>query len=290
MGTKHRSTKVAGAKKALGETKMKAMACPSRNRTGSRVKEILGSSSCRHELIHSQEHASRCSGDRNRGIPADACTNSIYLSQPCTAFVGDRLFETGSLIEVALAARAAVSDGLSEAVTIFNDTTGCVVELNLLGSQRALIAQLYEQSIKSASREAETQGLGSNSIPSRRRRGRPKLGVVSREVSLLPQHWEWLSAQPGGASVMLRRLVEKACHESCDAHPEAVQRERAYQFISTVGKSLPNFNETASALLSGDRERFTHELSFWPVDIASYALRLAFGSEASATNSAPISE
>lgn len=266
---------------------MKAMAYSSLNRTGSRVKEVLGRSACRQELVHSQACASRCTDDRKHGIPADAFKNSIYLSQPCTAFVGDRLFETGSLIEVALASRAAVSDGLFDAVTIFNDTTGGVVELNLLGSQHALIAQLYEQSIRSASNEADAQGLGSSSRPSPRRRGRPKLGVVSREVTLLPQHWEWLSAQPGGASVMLRRLVEKACQASCDAHPEAMQRERAYRFISTVGKSLPNFNETVSALLSGNSERFTRELSFWPVDMASYALRLVFGSEASAANSAP---
>ena len=50
-----------------------------------------------------------------------------------------------------------------------------------------------------------------------RPRGRPKLGVVAREITLLPRHWEWLATQPGGASVALRKLVDAARHTYADS-------------------------------------------------------------------------
>ena len=52
------------------------------------------------------------------------------------------------------------------------------------------------------------------------RPGRPQLGVTPREVTLLPRHWDWLATQPGGASVALRTLVERACRD-----PKARQRQ-----------------------------------------------------------------
>ncbi|MFY0534142.1 DUF2239 family protein [Nannocystis pusilla] len=41
--------------------------------------------------------------------------------------------------------------------------------------------------------------LAAEEPPARTGPGRPKLGVVSREVSLLPRHWEWLERQPSGS-------------------------------------------------------------------------------------------
>jgi hypothetical protein len=194
------------------------------------------------------------------------------------------------LIEVALAAHDAIATDAYDSATIFDDATGVTVDLDLGVSKARIIAQLYEQSTVAPTPVRESRPVSGPCFveerPAPRRRGRPKLGVVAREVTLLPHHWEWLAAQPGGTSVMLRQLVEKACEASCDAHPDAMQRERATRFISTVGKSLPNFNETVNALLSGNRERFTHELSFWPIDMATYAFRLAFGSEVCATSNA----
>ncbi|MDO8901405.1 MAG: DUF2239 family protein, partial [Phenylobacterium sp.] len=70
--------------------------------------------------------------------------------------------------------------------------------------------------------------------PEPARRGRPKLGVVAREVTLLPRHWDWLAQQPGGASVTLRRLVEQARKADAEtgAGDQRRRREAAYRFMS----------------------------------------------------------
>lgn len=224
---------------------------------------------------------------------AGTISSAAFLSKPCSAFSGERLLSSGTLIEVALAAHSAAGRGAAEEVMIFDDSTGAVIDLNIRGPKAKLIAQLYEQSIATAAPNENTapQAGGANDAPrATRRRGRPKLGVISREVTLMPRHWEWLASQPGGISVMLRRLVDKACQAAGHEHSASLRCDLAYRFISAVGKSQPNFNETASALRSGNRERFTQELSFWPVDMAAYAFRLAFGSEASAMSNAQIPE
>ncbi len=74
-----------------------------------------------------------------------------------------------------------------------------------------------------------------------RGRGRPKLGVVAREVTLLPRHWDWLNAQPGGASVALRKLVEQARRANGDADRARAAREAAYHFMSAMAGDLPAF-------------------------------------------------
>lgn len=236
---------------------------------------------------------------RNVGDPAfafvDAQSNAPFLSRPCSAFCGEQLLSSGPLIEVALAAHHASGTDDAGPVVIFDDTTGDLVNLDLRAPKAALIAQLYEQSIAMPASDAkrgkpQASDKIDNGAPPSRRRGRPKLGVVSREITLLPRHWEWLARQPGGASVMLRRLVDAACQVAGETHPGGIVRERVYRFISAVGINRSNFNETVSALLSGNRERFTYELSFWPADVSTYALRLAFGSEPKAINGAIKSE
>lgn len=105
--------------------------------------------------------------------------------------------------------------------------------------------------------------------------GRPKLGVVAREVTLLPRHWDWLARQPGGASVALRKLVEEArrTHEGRDAVRAA--REAAYRFMTEIAGDLPGFEEAARALFAGERERFETHVAAWPEDVRSYLTRLA---------------
>ncbi|WP_295542652.1 DUF2239 family protein [uncultured Pseudacidovorax sp.] len=107
--------------------------------------------------------------------------------------------------------------------------------------------------------------------------GRPRLGVVAREVTLLPRHWDWLSRQPGGASVALRRLVEDARRVYADRDAARAAREAAYGFMSSVASALPGFEEASRALFAGDPERFAAHLSGWPADVADYARHLARG-------------
>ena len=105
--------------------------------------------------------------------------------------------------------------------------------------------------------------------------GRPKLGVVSREVTLLPRHWEWLASQPGGASVVLRRLVEQERRQGSGKQQRRAAHEAAYKFMSAIAGDLPGFEEATRALFADNRARFEQEMAKWPPDIRAYAINLA---------------
>jgi uncharacterized protein len=109
-----------------------------------------------------------------------------------------------------------------------------------------------------------------------RGRGRPKLGVVPREVTLLPRHWDWLNSQPGGASVALRKLVEQARRDQADSDRRREAREAAYRFISALAGDFPRFEDASRALFAGDRALFIERTRDWPGDVAAYARWLAF--------------
>jgi hypothetical protein len=109
-----------------------------------------------------------------------------------------------------------------------------------------------------------------------RGRGRPKLGVVAREVTLLPRHWDWLNTQPGGASVALRKLVEEARRTSGDRDRTRAAQEAAYHFMSAIAGDLPGFEEATRALFAYDRRRFGDLVAQWPEDVRDHAIRLAF--------------
>ena len=113
-----------------------------------------------------------------------------------------------------------------------------------------------------------------------RGRGRPKLGVVAREVTLLPRHWEWLNAQPGGASVALRKLVEAARRTNGDADRLRAARDAAYHFMSAMAGNLTNFEEASRALFADDRRRFTSLIAAWPPDIRDHVAKLAYADAA----------
>ncbi len=110
-----------------------------------------------------------------------------------------------------------------------------------------------------------------------RGRGRPRLGVKAREVTLLPRQWEWLAAQPGGASAAIRRLVEQARK----GEPDPVSaRDAVYRFITEMGGDRPNSEEALRALYRGDLGRFAELIADWPEDVQDYARRLLGGSAA----------
>ena len=113
-----------------------------------------------------------------------------------------------------------------------------------------------------------------------RGRGRPKLGVVAREVTLLPRHWEWLGAQPGGASVALRKLVDEARRASGDVDRARAARDAAYHFMSVMAGNLAGFEEASRALFADDRRRFVGLVAGWPDDIRDHVVKLAFSDRA----------
>jgi hypothetical protein len=99
--------------------------------------------------------------------------------------------------------------------------------------------------------------------------------VVAREVTLLPRQWDWLAAQPRGASVTLRLLVDAARKQGESAERELGARERTYRFLHALGGDLPGFEEVSRALFAGDRARFSAGLSAWSPDVAAQALEFA---------------
>jgi len=112
-----------------------------------------------------------------------------------------------------------------------------------------------------------------------RGRGRPRLGVIAREVTLLPSHWDWLNVQPGGASVALRKLVDAARRTSGDRDRVRAAQESTYRFMSAIAGNLPGFEEATRALFAYDRRRFGQLISAWPEDVRDYAIRLAFADQ-----------
>ena len=141
-----------------------------------------------------------------------------WSTSACTAFEGSHCIAAGELKDVALHAKHAVDAAASSltpaAVLIFNDATSEVIELDWRGSvdefvaKFALLAQQLDTPITSAEPEVTAESVAVKAES--KGPGRPKLGVVPREVTLLPRHWEWLATQTGGASVALRKLVEVA--------------------------------------------------------------------------------
>lgn len=182
-----------------------------------------------------------------------------------TAFAGTRKLAAGDARAVIEAIRG-YSDNAP--VLIFDDSSGSQLDFDLRGSVEDAIAR-----VEIAFRPAEHEPPEAATAP--RKRGRPKLGVVAREVTLLPRHWEWLATQTGGASAALRRLVDAA-----RKHPSAQDRARvaqnaAYTFMNAIAGDLAGFEEAVRALFAGDRERFTQKIGSWPVDVRDHAVMLA---------------
>jgi hypothetical protein len=106
-------------------------------------------------------------------------------------------------------------------------------------------------------------------------KGRPKLGVVAKEVTLLPRHWDWLATQPGGASVTLRKLIERASKDPDSKEQKQARAAAAYHFMHAVAGNLPRFEEASRLLFAGDREGLELLLVTWPGDIAEQVMLLA---------------
>ncbi len=198
---------------------------------------------------------------------------SYYLSRPCTAFAGTRQLASGSLIDVALAIKAAEAAVECGPVLTFDDASGAVVDLDLRGTTAEIVARLTEhwELEAVAARTRSPSGIDAQA----RGRGRPKLGVVAREVTLLPRHWEWLAAQSGGASQALRRLVDDARRSDGGQTQTKTARETAYRFLSTLAGDLPGFDEAMRALFSGNSGAFADCMDAWPPDVRNHALKLA---------------
>jgi hypothetical protein len=113
------------------------------------------------------------------------------------------------------------------------------------------------------------------SAPANTSRGRPKLGVVSGEVTLLPRHWQWLKAQRGGASATLRRLIDEARRAGQGEAEAKARQERCYRFMTHLGGDLPGYEDALRALFAGDEATFVEAIKPWPAGLRTWVWRLA---------------
>lgn len=169
------------------------------------------------------------------------------------AFDGPRRLLRGTAPEVALAVKRAAEADAAGPLLVFNESTGAEIDFDLSGSEADALARLAEPA---------------------RGRGRPKLGVVAREVTLLQRHWDWLAAQRGGASAALRRLIDEARKADEGATRRRQAEAATYRFLSAIAGDLPGFEEAARALFAGDEAGFFARIADWPADITSEARQM----------------
>jgi len=189
----------------------------------------------------------------------------------CTAFEGCRRIESGELTRVALKTKQVLDRREHAPVIIFDDVTGEPIEVDFRGTTEDVLRGLKERTSEGALAAALDQQEGETP----RHVGRPKLGVVAREVTLLPRHWDWLNSQPGGASVALRKLVEAARHVNEGRDRVRQSQEAAYRFMSVLAGNQPGFEEATRALFAANPDRFDELVELWPTDIRDHARKLA---------------
>ena len=184
------------------------------------------------------------------------------------AFEGDRCIASGTRREVARIAKEVLDRRKDASIIVFDGNTSATIEIDFRGSLADVLARLPDDGSPPVPAEVET-------VSAPRGPGRPKLGVVAREVTLLPRHWEWLARQPGGASVAIRKLVEQASRTGADKDRIRQAQEATYRFMSVTSGNKPDYEDAIRALFAGDAIRFEKWIAEWPADIRDHTLRLA---------------
>ncbi|HTT71727.1 MAG TPA: DUF2239 family protein [Anaeromyxobacteraceae bacterium] len=173
-----------------------------------------------------------------------------------TAFADDRMVASGPLRPMLAAAKSFLEKKPAVRLLVFEDHSGREVDFDFRGTLEEVLARALPPAAAA-------------------RPGRPKLGVVGREVSLLPRHWEWLEQQPSGISAALRRLVDEARKREPGKQRARALREAAGRFMTAMAGDRPGFEEATRALYAGDLRRLEGLVSSWPVDVRAKALRYA---------------
>ena len=183
------------------------------------------------------------------------------MERTYSAFAGDTLVASGDLRAMLTAAWQRLCAKPDEMLLIFEDWTGRQLDFDFRGTADEAVARA-----EAAHPSHEAQAGA--------RRGRPKLGVVSREVSLLPRHWEWLEEQPNGISAALRRLVDEARKREPEKEHARRAVAAASRFMSALAGNRPGFEEASRALFAGDHARFSELIRGWPADVRRHLERL----------------
>ncbi len=182
-----------------------------------------------------------------------------FAEKSVVAFDGDTLIASGPLVSIVRAVKEAADEGGT--ILIFDKEDSRPVEVDLRGGLEDVLDRLGNKEVPDS--------------PPPKGRGRPKLGVVGREVTLLPRHWEWLSKQPGGASVALRKLVEDARRTQSPEQRARQAKDAVYRFMLAIAGDFPGYEEALRALFADHREKFNREIEDWPHDIRGHVEALA---------------
>ncbi|MES5484591.1 DUF2239 family protein [Bradyrhizobium sp. INPA03-11B] len=188
------------------------------------------------------------------------------------AFENEHRIAAGDLPEVARTAKQLLDQRKDAAILVFNGRTSALVDIDFRGSVDDVLARLPKPA-----RPLDEEPA----VPAAPRGpGRPKLGVVAREITLLPRHWDWLAQQKGGASVAIRKLVDEARRSSGDKDRTRAAQDAAYRFMTTMAGNRPHYEEAIRALFAHDRRRFAALIADWPADIRDHAIALAYSDQA----------
>lgn len=199
--------------------------------------------------------------------------NTFHRNTEAIAFVNAKhLLAKATLSEVALSVKRAFDQDPHAQILVFDANTSHVIDLDLRGTDADIVARLAPATA------SETHAPETEVTPSEhtsRSRGRPKLGVVPREITLLPRHWDWLNQQPGGASVALRKLVEEARSGSEAQEQARKAMESAYRFMAGIAGDQLNYEEASRALFAGDSQGLLKYVMNWPGDVQRHLFELA---------------
>jgi uncharacterized protein len=188
------------------------------------------------------------------------------------AFEGEHRIAAGDLGDVARAAKQLLDRRKDAAILVFNGRTSAPVEIDFRGSIDDVLARLPRQEAPAEQQQPTPTAP--------RGPGRPKLGVVAREITLLPRHWDWLAQQKGGASVAIRKLIDEARRSSGDKDRTRLAQDAAYRFMTVMAGNRPHYEDAIRALFAHDRRRFATLIADWPADIRDHAIQLAYSDQA----------
>jgi uncharacterized protein len=184
------------------------------------------------------------------------------------AFDGDRRIASGDLRDVVGAAKDTLEQRKDASIVVFDGSTGKPIDIDFRGTIDDVLARLPDI--------AGAAAASDDAVPSAPRGpGRPKLGVVAREITLLPRHWDWLAQQAGGASVAIRKLVEQARRTGDDGNRIRQAQEAAYRFMSAMAGNAPHYEDAIRALFTGDATGFEKLIAEWPADVRNHTSALA---------------
>jgi hypothetical protein len=173
-----------------------------------------------------------------------------------TTFIGTTQLASGALDEVLAVMKSRFDHDAGTLFVTFEDQNGTPVDFDLRGTLA---------DVRARHRSARVGP------------GRPKLGVIAREISLLPRHWEWLERQPNGASAAIRRLVDDARKRNPDEQETRSAIAAADRFLCTMAGNLPGYEEATRALYARNEKGFLELTQEWPADIRLHARRLLGG-------------